>query len=52
MSKEAEKIQKELDGMAKNHRYYGVKLHKAKEARESVRRLELLMQGQGGGAAS
>ena len=45
--KEAEKLRKELEGMAKDHRYYAMKKHKSDEAVENVRRLELLI-GPGG----
>lgn len=44
LSKEAEKLKKELGSMAKDHRYFARKLHLGNQATESVRRLELLMK--------
>ena len=43
MAKEAEALKKEVDGMGKDHRYYPVKKHKADDAAEKLRRLELVL---------
>ena len=43
LATEAAQLQKELDGMAKDHRYFSVKAFKAADAAEKLRRLELVL---------
>ena len=51
-TKQAAALQKDVEAMAKNHRYYAQKKHKADTAAEHLRRLELLLgEGTGGSAA-
>ena len=50
MAKEAAALRTAVDGMAKDHRYYAVKKHKADVAAEQLRRLELLLAGDAGSA--
>ena len=55
MSKAAAELQKEVEAMGKKHRYYTKKKHKADDAVEQLRRLELLLAvggGEGGGGSS
>lgn len=51
-SKEAAALRKDVDGMAKDHRYYAQKLHKTTTLEELVRRLELLVAEGGGGSST